>query len=90
MKLLSPADAVISHVVSLKAEETTAAETAVAAAPAASPKSSRRARRKRKAREAARQEEVSLAGSFGGRVELRKATPRIVLHRRARESGTPL
>src|SRR5581483_10120679 len=34
MKLLSPADAVISHVVSLKAEETPAAET-VAAAPAA-------------------------------------------------------
>lgn len=38
MKLLSPADAVISHVVSLRAEETTTAETGgVAAAPAAEP-----------------------------------------------------
>jgi large subunit ribosomal protein L25 len=38
MKLLSPADTVISHVVSLRAEETTAAETGgVAATPAAEP-----------------------------------------------------
>jgi large subunit ribosomal protein L25 len=38
MKLLSPADSVISHVVSLRAEETTTAETgAVAATPAAEP-----------------------------------------------------
>ena len=38
MKLLSPADAVISHVVSLRAEETTTAETGGAAAtPAAEP-----------------------------------------------------
>ena len=38
VKLLSPADAVISHVVSLRAEETPAAETAgVAVAPAAEP-----------------------------------------------------
>ncbi len=35
MKLLSPSDAVISHVVSLRAEEAPAAETAVAATPAA-------------------------------------------------------
>lgn len=35
IKLLSPSDAVISHVVSLRAEETPAAETAVAATPAA-------------------------------------------------------
>ncbi len=37
MKLLSPADAVISHVVSPRAEETTTAETGVAATPAAEP-----------------------------------------------------
>jgi large subunit ribosomal protein L25 len=37
MKLLSPAEAVISHVVSLRAEETTTAETAGVAAPAAEP-----------------------------------------------------
>ena len=37
MKLLSPSDAVISHVVSLRAEETTTAETGGAAAPAAEP-----------------------------------------------------
>jgi large subunit ribosomal protein L25 len=37
MKLVSPADAVISHVVSLRAEETTTAETGVAAAPATEP-----------------------------------------------------
>ncbi|MBV8072868.1 MAG: 50S ribosomal protein L25 [Acidobacteriaceae bacterium] len=38
MKLLSPADAVISHVVSMRAEETTTAETGgVAATPAAEP-----------------------------------------------------
>ena len=37
MKLISPADAVISHVVSLRAEETTTAETGGAAAPAAEP-----------------------------------------------------
>ena len=37
MKLISPADSVISHVVSLRAEETTAAETGGAAAPAAEP-----------------------------------------------------
>jgi large subunit ribosomal protein L25 len=35
MKLLSPPDAVISHVVSLRAEEAPAAETAAAATPAA-------------------------------------------------------
>ncbi|HEX4749714.1 MAG TPA: 50S ribosomal protein L25 [Bryobacteraceae bacterium] len=37
MKLLSPADAVISHVVSLRAEETTTPETAGVVAPAAEP-----------------------------------------------------
>ncbi|MBV9610984.1 MAG: 50S ribosomal protein L25 [Acidobacteriaceae bacterium] len=37
MKLLSPPDAVISHVVSLRAEETTTAEAATEAAPAAEP-----------------------------------------------------
>jgi large subunit ribosomal protein L25 len=37
MKLVSPPDAVISHVVSLRAEETPAAEAAAEAAPAAEP-----------------------------------------------------
>ena len=37
MKLVSPGDSVISHVVSLRAEETTTAETGGAAAPAAEP-----------------------------------------------------
>ena len=36
-KLISPADAVISHVVSLRAEEPATAEAAIEAAPAAEP-----------------------------------------------------
>ena len=65
MKLLSPADRVISHVVTLKAEEAEPAAAEAQPRQPPSPKSSRRARRKRKAQ--ADEEEERRRSSTGGR-----------------------
>ncbi|MDQ2843394.1 MAG: 50S ribosomal protein L25 [Acidobacteriota bacterium] len=52
MKLISLPDAVITHIVSIKAEETTTAETAGAAAPAAEPEVLKKGKKEEEAAEA--------------------------------------